>query len=71
MNGNQTGDPVKLTKALIAITNMQEPLARWVAGSDSLEDAEGKVKALQKQINAHRDMSTSLAYEDVQAGVMS
>lgn len=57
-NGKQEGDPVKLAKALITIVNQEEPPSRWIAG------AEQKVVELQNQINANRELSTSLAYED-------
>jgi NAD(P)-dependent dehydrogenase (short-subunit alcohol dehydrogenase family) len=63
-NGNQEGDPVKLAKALIAIVNQEEPPSRWIAGGDALAGAEQKVAELQQQINAYRDLSNSLAYED-------
>jgi NAD(P)-dependent dehydrogenase (short-subunit alcohol dehydrogenase family) len=63
-NGKQEGDPAKLAKALITIVNQEEPPSRWIAGADALAGAEQKVAELQRQINAYRDMSTSLAYED-------
>jgi len=63
-NGNQEGDPGKLAKALITIVNQEEPPSRWIAGADALAGAEQKVVDLQQQINAYRDMSTALAYED-------
>jgi NAD(P)-dependent dehydrogenase (short-subunit alcohol dehydrogenase family) len=63
-NGKQEGDPTKLAKALITIVNQEEPPSRWIAGADALAGAEQKVAELQHQINAYRDLSTSLAYED-------
>ena len=63
-NGQQEGDPVKLAKALITIVNQEEPPSRWIAGVDALAGAEQKVVELQKQINAYRDLSVSLVYED-------
>lgn len=63
-NGKQEGDPTKLAKALITIVNQEEPPSRWMAGADALAGAEQKVVELQQQINAYRDLSTSLAYED-------
>jgi hypothetical protein len=35
-----------------------------IAGADAIAGAEQKVAELQQQINAHRELSTSLAYED-------
>jgi NAD(P)-dependent dehydrogenase (short-subunit alcohol dehydrogenase family) len=62
--GNQEGDPVKLAKALITIVNQEEPPFRWIAGADAIAGAEQKVAELQQQINAYRELSTSLDYED-------
>ncbi|MEH7748622.1 SDR family NAD(P)-dependent oxidoreductase [Neobacillus drentensis] len=63
-NGKQEGDPAKLAKALITIVNRDEPPLRWTAGADAIAGAEQKVAELQNQINAYRDLSISLAYED-------
>ncbi|MGM0878282.1 MAG: SDR family NAD(P)-dependent oxidoreductase [Bacillota bacterium] len=63
-NRKQEGDPVKLAKALITIANQEDPPFRWIAGADAIAGAEQKVTELQQQINAYRDLSTSLAYED-------
>ncbi|PFO06615.1 short-chain dehydrogenase/reductase [Bacillus sp. AFS076308] len=63
-NGKQEGDPVKLAKALITIVNQEEPPSRWIAGADALAGAEQKVAELRNQINAYRDLSISLSYED-------
>lgn len=64
MSGKQGGDPAKLGKALITIASQEEPPLRWIAGADAIAAAEQKVADLQEQINAYRDLSTSLAYED-------
>lgn len=64
MNGQQGGDPVKLAHALVELIDSKEPPARWVAGADAIETAEGKAKTLLEQIDAHRELSSSLAHED-------
>jgi NAD(P)-dependent dehydrogenase (short-subunit alcohol dehydrogenase family) len=64
VNGKQPGDPAKLAKALLIIANEKEPPVRWIAGADAIAGAEQKVAELQQQINAYRDLSTSLAHED-------
>jgi len=64
INRKQAGDPAKLAKALITIASQEEPPLRWIAGADAIAGAEQKVAQLQQQINAYRDLSTSLAYED-------
>jgi NAD(P)-dependent dehydrogenase (short-subunit alcohol dehydrogenase family) len=63
MNGKQGGDPAKLAAALIKIANENEPPKRWLAGADAIDTAEQKVAAFQKQIDAYRDLSSSLAIE--------
>ncbi|QIZ08156.1 SDR family oxidoreductase [Priestia megaterium] len=63
-NGKQEGDPVKLAKALITIASQVEPPSRWIAGADAIAGAEQKVAELLSQINAYRDLSISLSYED-------
>lgn len=63
-NGKQEGDPIKLAKALITIASQEAPPLRWIAGADAIAGAEQKFIELQNQINAYRDLSISLSYED-------
>jgi NAD(P)-dependent dehydrogenase (short-subunit alcohol dehydrogenase family) len=63
-NGQQSGDPAKLAQALIAISSQEKPSHRFIAGADAIGTAERVVALLQQQINAYRDLSTSLAYEN-------
>jgi NAD(P)-dependent dehydrogenase (short-subunit alcohol dehydrogenase family) len=65
-NGRQGGDPAKLAEALLTIAGQEQPPLRFMAGADSIELAEQKAAALQQQVNAFRDLSTSLALDDVQ-----
>jgi NAD(P)-dependent dehydrogenase (short-subunit alcohol dehydrogenase family) len=67
-NGQQAGDPAKLAQALLTITAQEQPPRRFIAGADAIALAERKVADLQQQIDAHRDLSSSLAYDD-DAGV--
>jgi NAD(P)-dependent dehydrogenase (short-subunit alcohol dehydrogenase family) len=64
-NGLQGGDPAKLARALLTIADQERPPLRFIAGADSIEMAEQKVAALQQQIDAFRDLSTSLAFDEV------
>jgi NAD(P)-dependent dehydrogenase (short-subunit alcohol dehydrogenase family) len=64
MNGQQSGDPTKLAQALVMIANQQSPPLRFIAGADAIAVAEQKVQDLQQQIDAYRDLSTSLAREE-------
>ena len=59
-NGRQTGDPAKLAQALVTIASEEPPPRRFIAGADAIATAEQKVADLKAQIDAHRDLSTSL-----------
>ena len=63
MNGQQAGDPAKLATALITVIDLPEPPARWVAGADAVAAIEQKLREVQAQIDAHRELSTSLAHD--------
>lgn len=58
-NGTQGGDPAKLARALIALDKEQLPL-RFIAGADAIQTAEQMIATLQQQIEAYRDLSSSL-----------
>ena len=62
-NGQQSGDPAKLARALITIAEQVPPPQRFVAGADAVAGAEQKVALLQQQINANRELSSSLAFD--------
>ncbi|SFC72525.1 SDR family oxidoreductase [Spirosoma endophyticum] len=64
-NGQQSGDPAKLAQALITIANQEKPPLRFIAGADAIGTAEQVVATLEQQLNAYRDLSTSLAHEDM------
>jgi len=63
-HGQQAGDPAKLAQALLTIAGQQPPPRRFIAGADAISVAEQKVQNLQQQINAYRDLSTSMALEE-------
>jgi NAD(P)-dependent dehydrogenase (short-subunit alcohol dehydrogenase family) len=62
-NGQQSGDPAKLARALITIASEKQPPRRFIAGADAIATAEQKIADLKAQIEAHRDLSTSLAFD--------
>src|SRR5713226_4936133 len=64
-NGQQSGDPAKLAQALITISSQEKPPRRFIAGADAIGAAEQVVAVLQQQIDAFRDLSTSLAFDEV------
>ena len=63
-NGQQSGDPGKLAQALITISGQDKPPRRFLAGADAINTAEQVVEVLKQQINAYRDLSSSLAYNN-------
>jgi NAD(P)-dependent dehydrogenase (short-subunit alcohol dehydrogenase family) len=65
MNGQQGGDPAKLAAALVSLIDAGQGPARWVAGADAVEAVEAKAKTLLAQVEAHRQLSSSLARDDV------
>lgn len=69
MNGKQSGDPAKLAAALVQLTELAEPPARFAAGADAVQSFEAKADILRAQANAHRELSSSLAYDEAQTGV--
>src|SRR6201997_5506370 len=66
-NGQQSGDPAKLAQALITISGQEKPPRRFIAGADAIGTAEHGAAPLKQQINAYRELSSSLAYDDVKA----
>jgi NAD(P)-dependent dehydrogenase (short-subunit alcohol dehydrogenase family) len=62
-NGRQSGDPAKLARALVAIADQNPPPRRFIAGADAIAGAEQKIADLRAQIEANRDLSTSLAFD--------
>ena len=64
MDGKQGGDPAKLADALVKLVVLKEPPTRFAAGADAVQTLETKANTLLAQAQAHRELSTSLAYDD-------
>jgi len=64
MDGKQGGNPAKLADALVQLAGLEEPPARFAAGADAVQTFETKAKSLIAQANAHRDLSSSLSYDE-------
>jgi NAD(P)-dependent dehydrogenase (short-subunit alcohol dehydrogenase family) len=64
MDGKQPGDPAKLAQALLTIVAEEQPPFRFIAGADAIAQAEAKLAERQQQIDAFRDLSTSLALDE-------
>ena len=62
-NERQSGDPAKLARALVTIASEKPPPHRFIAGADAIATAERKIADLEAQIEAHRQLSTSLAFD--------
>ena len=67
MNGQQTGDPAKLARALLTIADQDQPPLRFVAGADAITGAEAKAKELLAQADASRALGANLAHDDANA----
>ncbi len=67
MNGQQGGDPAKLAQALVTLSDAGELPLRFIAGADVMGGVEQNLATVQKQIEAHRDLSASLAFEALEA----
>jgi len=63
MNGKQGGDPAKLAQALLTLADDPRPPFRFIAGADAIAQAEDKLAERQAQIDAYRDLSSSLALD--------
>lgn len=64
MNGKQGGDPAKLASAIVQLAGLETPPQRFAGGADAVETFELKADVLLAQANAHRQLSTSLAYDE-------
>jgi NAD(P)-dependent dehydrogenase (short-subunit alcohol dehydrogenase family) len=67
MNGKQGGDPAKLAQALLTIADQDQPPLRFIAGADAITGAEAALAARQQQIDAYRELSTSLAINEAES----
>src|SRR3954453_4194923 len=63
MSGKQTNDPAKLARALLTVVDQENPPLRWVAGADAVAVVEQKAHELLAQVDAYRDLSSSLAFD--------
>jgi NAD(P)-dependent dehydrogenase (short-subunit alcohol dehydrogenase family) len=62
-NGRQSGDPAKLARALVTIASDEPPPRRFIAGADAIATTEQKIAGLQAQLEAYRELSTSLDFD--------
>jgi len=62
-SGQQPGDPAKLAQALLTIADEEPSPRRFIAGADAIATAEQQIAAMQQQIDAFRELSSSLAID--------
>jgi len=67
-NGRQPGDPAKLAQALLTIADEEQPPRRFIAGADAIDTAEQQIATLRRQIEAFRELSSSLAIDPAAVG---
>lgn len=65
MDGKQGGDPAKLADAIVQLAGLDEPPVRFAAGADAVQTFEAKANALLAQADAYRQLSSSLAHDDL------
>ncbi|MGB7964175.1 MAG: SDR family oxidoreductase [Propionicimonas sp.] len=63
MNGQQGGDPKRLARALVTLSDSDGLPLRFVAGADAMAGVEENLATIRAQIKANRDLSASLAYD--------
>jgi NAD(P)-dependent dehydrogenase (short-subunit alcohol dehydrogenase family) len=63
-DGRQGGDPAKLARALVTLVDLERPPVRFMAGADAIAMGEQKLGVLRQQIDAFRDVSSSLAFDE-------
>jgi NAD(P)-dependent dehydrogenase (short-subunit alcohol dehydrogenase family) len=65
MDGKQGGDPARLAAAIVQLAGLDVPPARFAAGADAVQTFEAKANTLLEQAHAYRELSCSLAHDDV------
>jgi NAD(P)-dependent dehydrogenase (short-subunit alcohol dehydrogenase family) len=63
MHGLQSGDPKKLAQALVTLSDSGELPLRFLAGDYVIGNVEQNLAVVQSQIDAHRTLSASLAFD--------
>ena len=63
MNGQQGGDPKKLARALVTLSDSETLPLRFVAGADAISGVEQNLAVISGQLDANRELSESLSYD--------
>jgi hypothetical protein len=64
MYGKQRDDAAKPVRALLTITDQEQPPFRFIAGADGIAQAEAKLAEGKKQIDDYRELPTSLTLDE-------
>jgi NAD(P)-dependent dehydrogenase (short-subunit alcohol dehydrogenase family) len=59
-DGKQTGDPLKVGKALVHLASMESPPKQFYAGSDAVEGITADLKARLAEVQAHKGLSATI-----------
>jgi len=62
-NHNQLGDPDKAADVLIEVAEQKEPPLHLFLGTDAYQMADAKIKAVQQDMNAVRELATSTDFK--------
>jgi hypothetical protein len=62
--GQQAGDPAKIGRALVTLADHEQPPLRF--GADAVAVVEQKAADLKEQVEAHRELSMSLALDELE-----
>lgn len=62
-NGQQTGNPAKLAKALLAIASEAKPPLRFLAGADAVATGLQVSATLREQTEAYRELSSAMNFD--------
>lgn len=63
----QPGDPIKAVKAMIDITEIENPPLRLPLGADAIQNIEEKLESVQKDVNEYREIAENTAVDEEQA----
>ncbi|WP_031077606.1 oxidoreductase [Streptomyces sp. NRRL WC-3742] len=61
-DGRQPGDPVKVAKAVVDVTEAQEPPLRLQLGADAVERIEAKLDRVRSELDRWRDVALSTSF---------
>jgi NAD(P)-dependent dehydrogenase (short-subunit alcohol dehydrogenase family) len=70
VEGKQPGDPAQAVAAMIQVVESENPPLRLPLGEDSVRAIEGKLAAVQDDVNTVREVAVNTAFEGVVVGAI-